>query len=204
MEDHPQCALCVHDTMRISENGDPLGILFNGNQEERDYSVEDVIIAKGGGLFHTSSFFYRVKDVLKMPSYYLVKGLGDYTTAIYLSMRGYVHYFPQVMSAYRVGAQTSWVRKMTAQPNRMSDVNENLIKTLEMIDTETQRTYTAAFTRVIQMYRFDNCVLANDGIEILLNKEMRTVLKQRPQMQQLKLIGKMCRNKLYGCLKRKK
>ena len=57
LEQHPECSLCVHNTKRISENGNDLDVLFNNCKLDQEYTTIDVIKAGGGGLFHTSSFF---------------------------------------------------------------------------------------------------------------------------------------------------
>ena len=188
----------------IAENGEPLGRLFNQSKVEQNYTAEDVIVAKGGGLFHTSSFFYRHECILNKPACYSVKGIGDYPTAIFLSTRGYVHFFPQVMSAYRVGSQNSWVKNMTKCSQGVITANENLISALTDMNAETEGVYASAFERAIQLYEFDNCVVKNEFLKIFKNKKMRIILMEMPTIQQLKLIVKMQQNRLYEVLKVKR
>ena len=110
MEKHPECNLCVHDTMLIAEDGSELMKYCNGSKKDMDYDGNDIIAAGGGGLFHTSSFFMKRKVIFERPEEFIWKEVGDYPMAMYASMDSTIHFISKSMSCYRtnsVGSRSS-------------------------------------------------------------------------------------------------
>lgn len=145
MRAHPDCTLCVHDTVKIDAAGEPLGARVNGSGTERDYGAEEIIRAYGGGLFHTSSFLCRRGVLFERPAPFEVRGIGDYPLAIYAAATGRVHYLPQTMSCYRVGHPGSWTARTLGVPERKIAHYERLSAALEQMDRATGGRYAAAF-----------------------------------------------------------
>ena len=75
---------------------------------DRKFSVGEVIEG-GGGLFTTSSMFYRTELAKIKPDFYdIVPNISDYPLVINLSLLGTVYYMEKAMSSYRVGDKGSW------------------------------------------------------------------------------------------------
>lgn len=114
MEAHPECWLCVHDTMKVDGEGNNLGKLVNGRTIDCDYHADLVIAAGGGQLFQTSSYFCKPGILFGRPEEFVFADCGDYPMGMYAAMKGHIHYIGRVMSCYRVntaGSYSSRVRK---------------------------------------------------------------------------------------------
>lgn len=175
MEAHPSCALCVHNTEMIDEPGNSLGKFFNNNSCDKDYSARDVIERGPGGLFHTSSFFYRTDLRDKRPDAFRMKYVGDYPLAIYLSCEGNVHYFGRVMSKYRVGSVNSWVKNSSSNKKNQLLHLDNMISSLNKMDSFTGGKYHLQFDKVILDAEFEKSIYEVGLLNSLNNARYRKV-----------------------------
>lgn len=123
MESNPGCSLCVHAVKQFCDASDTYMTPSSRGEVEADFSTEE-IIRGDGGMFGTNSMFFRSEYYL-LPSLYRGWGVGDYPSMIYLSLMGRVHYFPTLMSAYRVFAEGSWSERM--KDGKKAEKQERLI-----------------------------------------------------------------------------
>lgn len=190
LENNPKCSLCVGNTRSITESGMDTKYVFNMSKKEKNYDANDVIACGGGGLFHTSTFVYRRNLRNEMPSSFKMTGIGDYPLAMYLATRGYVHYFPAIMSKYRVASIGSW-------SNRNSDVNKKkelyttFISDLENLDSITEFKYHDSFQISINRYKYLIMFLNCQSKEILFNKKFRRYLFDRGILSGIKRIVRL-------------
>lgn len=108
LESHPDYTAIIHNAERVS----------NGKAINRyDILPEDGLITPemailGGGDFcATNSILYRSEILRTAPKEVFSQYVGDYPLQMYLTFAGKVHYFADVMSAYRVNAEGSWSQK---------------------------------------------------------------------------------------------
>ena len=189
LEKHPECSLCVANTRKIDESGKDINSLFNKCNKEMDYCADDVIAAGGGGLFHTSTFMYRQSLRDEMPSDFKMKGIGDYPLAIYLATRGNVHYFPQIMSKYRVSSIGSWSSQASSKKEYI-DRCLLFINELEKLNSLTNYLYNEAFQKAITRYEY--CILYKENHFFkVLSKKYRVFLFEKGIMLGLKSIVKL-------------
>ena len=170
MEAHPECALCVHNTKKINSDEKETGELFNKNNKDTDYFTEDVILAGGGGLFHTSSFFLRKESRLAMPDAFKIKGVGDYPLSIWLSIVGkHVHYIGRVMSAYRVNTPFSWSVKIHSSKEKILSSLDNIIDGIKQMDQYTEFKYHKPFCKRMDFLEYNKIVVNRRWSRIVLN-----------------------------------
>lgn len=145
---NPGCSLVVHNTERINENGERLGVLFNSAKYDYDISTDEIIEAGGGGRFHTSSFFIEKACFYSRPESFFIRGLGDYPLAIWASLCGNVHFLSGIMSLYRENSLGSWSDK---NKNINADImnKEQLILGLKKMDEYTKYKYHHSFKKQI-------------------------------------------------------
>lgn len=167
MESHPDCSLCVHNTLMINEDGSSSGEWFNYCTEERDFSLDEIISARGGGLFQTSSYFWPAKDFV-VPKEFGIKGIGDYPLAIYRASRGRVHYLPEVMSCYRIGSANSWVRKNHADPEKLRAFTRNMTEGLERISKVLGGGHANAVKDAEDQYLLDDLIRTHGALRLVL------------------------------------
>ena len=191
MENHENCSMCVHNTKKIAEDGNDLHLVFNTSATDTEYSTEEIIKAGGGGLFHTSSFFWRKKYGLSVPDSFKIKGIGDYTRAIYLSTVGDIYYFGKVMSAYRIGSVNSWMKSTTGNTDKMTHHIELIVAGLERMNQYTERNYNEAFNLAIAQNKFRLCEIKRDYKNIFRDPVLLSVYKEKSLTQKLKIWLKM-------------
>lgn len=194
MESHSTCSLCVHNTEMIDESGVSLKKYFNYNNQDADYNAEDVIKNGPGGLFHTSSFFYKTELRRKKPREFEMKYVGDYPLAIYLSCNGYVHYFAQTMSRYRVGSTGSWVK--ANNQNKCSKVLhlEDMIESLKRMDAYTHKRYHSQFCKVVDTAEFELSECKIGTIKTLQISRYRNTFKNFSIKKKVKVLLKFLIN----------
>lgn len=178
MEAHPEYSLCVHNTVWINSEGTPVGKNSNSLDHDQDLLVEDIIVAGGGGLFHTSSCIYRIADRLNMPKEYFIKGVGDYPLALYLASKGKVHYIGKTMSAYRVMVSGGWTDRMLKDKKRYVKHMNNMAEYLKKINELTNRKHEPAFKKAIAKHRVFAMSVGGCSWRVLVDKDMRTILKE--------------------------
>ena len=96
MEEHPECAMCVHNTLRHDLDGGQEDLKFNDWSDVHTMSEEDVFF---GWNVHLSSYFIR-KEYYDRPEYKKKYWFGDYVTLLHAYAQGTVVCLPYVMSVY--------------------------------------------------------------------------------------------------------
>lgn len=139
MEKHPDYSLCVHASALYHDGIGSIVGCTKPSSEECDFTIEDAILG-GGSLYATNAVFYK-REFLRMPSALCNWGVGDYPRSIYLAMMGKVHYFPQVLSAYRMFAKGSWSSGMKRDRSREVRSVEKRIDGLKRFDAFTGYVY---------------------------------------------------------------
>ena len=191
MENNPNCSLCVHNTMMIDNIGKEKGITFNKSKYECEYETKDVIESGGGGLFHTSSFVYRKDIRVKKPVEFKMTGIGDYPLAMYLAMNGQVHYFPEIMSKYRVGSVNSWVKKNNSSIDKMKEIANIHIMDLKKLDEITNFQYSDSFEIAKKRIEYDVLIRQGKLIKILFHSEYRKFYFENSLKSRIKIVLKI-------------
>lgn len=149
MEKHPECYMCVHDTLKITEAGESTGQYINGKRKDKDYNIEQIIRAGGGVLFQTSSFLVKPEVVFNRPKSFVFGTVGDYPMAIYAASKNSVHYIGKVMSCYRINAKNSWTERIKKSSGAQLKELKNMITKLREVDEFTNNEYHAAIKTAI-------------------------------------------------------
>lgn len=154
METHNECSLCVHNTRFMTEDGIPLNRVFNDCRNDRDYGTSEVIESGGGGLFHTSSFFYRTKIIDKMPDDFFINRVGDYPMAIWFSMNGTVHYIGKEMSLFRVASIGSYSSRKLNDENYRIKCEMDMIEGIDRLNRVSNYKYDNSFNKVLIRHKY--------------------------------------------------
>ena len=195
MERNSDCSMCVHNTKIVSESGYELHKKVNSNVKDINYEIADIIRAGGGGLFHTSSFFWRSEYGIVNPKEFVIKGIGDYSKAIYLSTKGHVHYIGETMSAYRQNAIGSWSSRLAEDEEKEIQHCNNLISGLSSINNVTDQKYDLPIRFAIKNAEYRICIIKRKYRLIFADKELRNIFVHKPLKHKFKLFLKM----LFRC-----
>lgn len=168
LESHPSCSLSAHGAELYHDPTQSVIGYARPSLQETDFSVEEIILG-GGGFFATNSLFFR-REFFKMPLAYLGWGVGDYPRCIYLATKGTVHFFPDIMSSYRMLALGSWSSKTKADKRLKINEHEQIIAGLEKADRITAFRFHNAFTKEINRRRLVVLKLRGDWAVIAQNK----------------------------------
>lgn len=139
MEKHPQCGICVHEAVKhnCSTGADSL---VTGEDCERDYSVDEIIIA-GGGIFATNSAMVKMDDIRELPECFQAKGFGDYQLFMYGAIMGTCHYLPDSMSVYNCGTEGSWTMRVQKKREKRIDTYREMVRMLCAVDAYYDQKY---------------------------------------------------------------
>ena len=150
MENHPECSMCVHDTMYVDMDGNNL-MRLNGSNQDQDFSMKEVLLDWGRG-FHTTSFFCRKELVFKRPDVFTKMALtDDWQLSIYAATVGKIHYIGRVMSCFRKENPKSLTgKKDTRKPQERKNDGADVIETLNSINEYTNRKYNDSFQKRIR------------------------------------------------------
>ena len=139
MEEHDDSVMCTHAAYwSVEGEMKKWGCKY---PEERDLTTDEVI--RNGGLYLAtcSLVFRRILNDDK-PEWRIRSDVGDYPLQILGSLRGALHFFPEIMSVYRFQVESSW----TFHNKKTIDLahTRTEIEWLELFDKETDFIYTKA------------------------------------------------------------
>ncbi len=145
MEQHPDCSLCVHDAKLFDDNRNCFIGNLPSSGPERDITVKE-IIENGGWYLGTNTMLFKAEDYV-LPKCYLNWGVGDYPRAIYLGIKGRVHFLSEVMAVHRVNAAGSWTKRTSEDIKIREAANKKIINGLKAVDIATNRKFHDSFDK---------------------------------------------------------
>ncbi len=197
MKMHPDVSLCVHNTLKIDVEGNPKGV-FNESSKEVDYTVEEIIEADGGGLFHTSSYMLRSKLWKMYPEKLRIARVGDYPLAVFLALNGKVHYLDEVSSCYRVGVDNSWMDRFAKNKDIMVEHFKNMADYFEALDDYTEQRFHDICIGKWVFYTQESIALENTFVQLFTDRKLRTSVKRMPLKDGLKTCKRLLVNEIKG------
>lgn len=115
LENSPDYVACVHQTKTLDLKRKKESLFVKCNN---DCILETERFFAATIPYQTSSLMYRLELYDKRPSFCFVsKQVGDYPTAVFLTLTGSVYYINQTMSVYRKFVEGSWSLRNIAKPN---------------------------------------------------------------------------------------
>ena len=183
MQQNPDCVMCTHNTDLINAKDDTYIRTLNACMTDRDYSADEIILARGGQLFHTSSFFMKTQYRRDFLQSLRIKSVGDYPLAVYLSLCGKVHYFGKVMSSYRTGVEGSWTVRTYSDKKKVEEFYDNLLDYLKRLDSHTNGAHAEAIRKVYDVNSLLRLRYLGEYKKILKDRKMRKILKDRPHYE---------------------
>lgn len=195
MESHPEYSACVHNTWEEAYSTKERTLLFP-QKEERDIPFAEICLHGSGG-YHASSLLTKKEYwFAKMPAwYYMGNGIGDYPFAIYLALQGPIHFFPGIMSVYRIFTPSSWSRQnMMGSLEKQEKIHRDLIKMLEAVRSSDGKKYAKELTDAIAFQKKDIFELYR-GKNVPSRKKLQLFLEQ-PYSNKKKLVLDMVQYKL--------
>ncbi len=142
MENHPNCSICLHNTVIHDLEGKTKDRLFN-NWKVVHVMTEEEIFCQWK--VHTSSFFYR-RNSKPIPDFNMKFWFGDFVRLTWMYSQGEVVVLPYVMSVYNYRNKNS---VMTTVDN---------LPTQEKVKKFFQRVTYLEKYNIITEYKFDTII----------------------------------------------
>ena len=134
LEKHPDCVMVTHRAVWHTEGaGKETDRLYPSEEEERDYSLREILV-HGAGLFATNSFVLRREVNEQMPDCFYIRHVGDYNLLIYAAVCGRCHYLPDVMSVHNDGVPGSWTQTVWAEEEKHLQAHREVLDMLKKVD----------------------------------------------------------------------
>ncbi|OJF94203.1 glycosyltransferase [Alkalibacterium sp. 20] len=153
METHPDCSLSMHGAMRVKASDEKEVEPLIAASTSRYFSTDEII--EKDNVFSTNSMFYLKKHVLNVPEFIYDAPVGDYPLTIWLSLKGDVYYFEDIMSAYRVLVENSWTHNLMKTPESLKDHFSKMESWLYKLNVYTEYKYIEVINKQILKNRFN-------------------------------------------------
>lgn len=178
MEIHPECSGTFHAANWLVDEK----IVRNDRHFGKECDVTPQQVILGGGEYCASaSLCYRAQYAFDWPHFREIANVGDYPLQILLALRGNFHYFPQIMSGYRLGRVGSWTAMTREDSEKRYASLRATIRWLEELDKETDGNFS---TEIYYKIGKELCVLYKN--KQILFSELKACMK-RMKMGKLKL-----------------
>lgn len=173
LESHLDCTMACSRTKLYSERdkrfiGENYCYRHNAVVKAKD------VINRSGLFISTCSIVYRKSLLEDYPSYCYNCVVGDYPLQIMAAMKGYIYYFNDIMSVYRINNSNSWMSNQSW--SSVTDSNLKRISSMiNMFDgfSQTYLKHRLTFKNKIASYLISQCPSKsdNEGREYYLYKQ---------------------------------
>lgn len=165
---HPKINICAHKAYKVDANSKKILGYIAPADENRIFSVEDVILG-GGGFVATNSLMYRRKINNNMYEFRKQCGL-DYALQIEGALSAGMLYLCDCMSAYRYMTPNSWSDRVKKSSISYNKNNDNIVKMLKTLNNETNHEYEDCIHRAILENEFAKAEFNRNYNEMLSSK----------------------------------
>lgn len=156
MEGHPECSMCVHNTVIHDLNGIKEDENFNSWNKEHSLSSKEVFM---DWKVHTSSFFVKKEDAYR-PIEFRKYWFGDYVRLTWAFVTGEVISLPYTMSQYNYGVTTGALH--TVDYSKLQERKEHILSRkeyLEKLDRQTDRKFSKIINKRILLTELEAATL---------------------------------------------
>lgn len=149
LENHPDCSMSTHAAF-FDVKGEWMKW---GCQHEMECDLTtDEVIRNGGLYLATASLIYRRVLSHDKPEWRKMADVGDYPLQILGTLRGTLHYFPEIMCVYRYQHPESWTNNEKLAGINVSHLKREIVW-LKLLDEETDNKYSdAVYSHLISFY----------------------------------------------------
>jgi glycosyltransferase involved in cell wall biosynthesis len=99
LDDHPECAMCFHDVLRVVDGSDDPAERYNGSDRPLMLGVSDLLHRC---IVASCSPMFRRETIAPLPPWYFELPWGDWSLYFMAAEHGELHYLPDVMGVYRI------------------------------------------------------------------------------------------------------
>ncbi len=138
MEAHSECSGTFHAANWLVDEK----IVRNDRHFDHECDVTPQQVILGGGEYcATASLCFRAQYAMDYPEFRQMDEICDYSLQILLSLRGRMHYFPEIMSCYRFERSGSWSSSMKEDREKRYHALRQTVQWLKQLDRDTNHQY---------------------------------------------------------------
>lgn len=153
----------------------------NMEKEDRDFSLEELLIPKNGRAFTTVSFFLKTNVWKTVPRWGFP--VGDLPMTYYAAMQGKVHMLAEDMCVYRWHAAGSWTEKNDDDSIR-ANTCEKMIAGYENMNRDTKYKYDALLQKRITQRKYTLALMRHD-FQAIQSEELVEIYRSRDFVHRL-------------------
>lgn len=192
LEKYTDCALCVHNTRCIEENGAEMeawipGIILPEGKLEAEKYIH-MQIGEGRYLFQTGSYFVRKEIVDDFLNYHHEYPCGDIPLVLFALQYGHCWYIPQEMSYYRKHAASVMTITDEVLDSKIR-FSQRMIAGHKKFDEYTKGKYKEDFDLGIKKCEVKILKLQGSYRNILAKKYRKILMAQRWKTKLLIYLG---------------
>ena len=179
LEQHPEYSLCSCST--VWQNVQTGTKEARGRvAEDRDISLEEIILEKGGRIFQYASNFIRTEVYSQFPAWRVAFPIGDYPLIVLAALNGKVRMLADVMTVYRFYSANSWTVRMDNDASR-ARISLKMIEGLEALNEATEYKHDEVIQRRILRHKYTYAIMTHD-LKALRSGELKPLYKSRKWM----------------------
>ena len=190
MESHPECGLCLHRTLEVTEEEELTGLEYPKKVFETGLiTAQQLFSTLPERIYHTSSYFMRASywhEYIKHPpkfKYYCT--VGDIPILLYFGSRFGVYQINEPLSCYRRGAVSSWsYARFRADEKLLIRYHSSTVKTYQLFDEDTKGRYHAICSERISKHMFASNIMTG-RLKEFLQPENRDYFNSLSRSRQL-------------------
>lgn len=184
MEDHLECAMVLHNSIKHDVNGQKSDSLFNSWKTIHIMDEEEIFF---GWWVHTSSYFFR-RNCALIPDCARGFWSGDYARLVWASYFGTIAVLPNVMSVYNYGISTGvTMQNLGSSYDKAIEREEARIQMLQDIDELTKHKKRKIISKRI----------AEDEYELLRTKSLKIIMTSDCKNEIIKAAKLVTKDKRY-------
>ena len=197
MEAHPEYTLCTCSTlwmdMKTSQISSKMVI-----EEDRDISIEEIILETKGRPFQYASFFVRTDIWQQWPAWHKAFPVGDTPLALRAAVHGKVRMLADVMCVYRYRSIGSWTSRMANADNKVKQF-QRMAEGYSAFDEASGGAYHELVSERIKRLKYLIAV-AQGNIKAVMTGDLREIYAKRSFLQKVNNIFKCITPGLYEYL----
>ena len=183
MEANPEYSLCTCSVvwldMRTNTQTNQCATV-----EDKDVSLEDIILETKGRIFQFASFFMK-KDVFCVRSEWMRHfGVGDTPLAMHAALQGKVRMLADCMAVYRNHAEGSWTSRVDSNIQYKEKAFLRMIDGLTRFNEATALQYDQVVSYRIKRIRY-NIARTKRDLKTMRTGELREIYLSRPLMARM-------------------
>ena len=188
LENHPECALCVHETNTVDKEGNPQDLHFPTTRIDHCIiSTSEFMyltLDEQNWLFHLSAFMVS-KQLFGAYMEYKTTGFpsrfykaGDLPLYLYFAMQGDIYYIDRVMSVYTVESG-GFMSRVKEDKQFAHMVHQGYIDGLLAFDEFSGHRFSKGVQKALVVRRFEIARIERRFDELVLNPAYKPLINTR-------------------------